>query len=182
MGVTQLLLWNSGFITEVSEGFIKKWSALPVKTVHRKQLHPGEHFYFQELQLQKSVKVSDVNKLVFLQKSARIFFSINYCSRIFDLCPSTHFSFHEKLMKAKRMKTEHASTDKVFKYDLTKFQKYWSNKVVVGAHGRLNSQSPAKFLTTKHTPMLPLNYSGCLLCNMLIQQRCLTSCISFVTF
>lgn len=46
---------------------------LPVKTVHRKQLHPSEQFYFQELQLQKSVKVSDVNKLVFLQKSVRTF-------------------------------------------------------------------------------------------------------------
>lgn len=46
---------------------------LPVKTVHRKQLHQSEQFYFQELQLQKSVKVSDVNKLVFLQKSVRTF-------------------------------------------------------------------------------------------------------------
>ena len=53
-------------------------------------------------------------------------------------------------------------------YNLTKFEKYWSNIAVFGALGRLYSHSPIKFPATKHTPMLPLNYSHCLLHNLLI--------------
>ena len=42
------------------------------------------------------------------------------------------------------MEEEHTFVGKVFNYDHTKFQKGWSNIAVVGAHGRLQSQSYVK--------------------------------------
>ena len=66
------------------------------------------------------------------------------------------------------MKAEHPFVDKVFNYDLTKFKKKTklNNIAVVGAHVRLYSQSSVKIPSTKHTPMLPLKYSRCLLRNI----------------
>ena len=73
-------------------------------------------------------------------------------------------------MNTKQRKAEHPFVDKVFNYDLEKFQKGYSNIVVVGTHGRLYCQSSAKLPTTKHIPMLPLIYNPCLLQKILIQQ------------
>ena len=67
------------------------------------------------------------------------------------------------------MKAEHPFVDKVFNYDLTKFKKKQTklnNIAVVGAHVKLYSQSSVKIPSTKHTPMLPLKYSQCLLRNI----------------
>ena len=86
-------------------------------------------------------------------------------------------NFIKKVIKGKR-ETKHPFVDRVFNYSLTKFHNNWSNIAVFRAHGRLYSQSFVKILATKHTPMLPLNCSRCLLCNMLIQHICLASFIS----
>ena len=51
-----ILFQETEFAINVSEGLIKKQFAFPGKTVHRKQLLPGEHFYFNGLQL--PIKVS----------------------------------------------------------------------------------------------------------------------------
>ena len=106
------------------------------------------------------------------------------CSWNLVLCPSTYFLFltgqkklHKKVTKTKQKIAEQVFVDKVFSYDLLK-----ENMVVVGAHERLESHSSVTILVTKHTPMLPLNYSYCLLHNILIQYICLTSCISLLTF
>ena len=64
------------------------------------------------------------------------------------------------------MKAEHPFVDKVFNYDLTRLKKKKLNNIaVLGAHVRLYSQSSVKIPSTKHTPMLSLKYSRCLLPN-----------------
>ena len=68
------------FMTDVSEGFIRKQFAFPGKTVHRKQLLPSEHFYLllqastSHKNFKKIVKALNVHKLALLQKD---FFSFN---------------------------------------------------------------------------------------------------------
>ena len=87
---------------------------------------------------------------------------------------------HKKVINAKPRKVEHSFVDKVFNFDFTKFQKDWRNIMVAGVHRKLYSQSSVKFPVKKHTSLLPLNYSHCFFihCNRLIQDTCLTSCIS----
>ena len=65
--VTQLLFWNTGFIIDVPEGFIKKWFELPGKTVHRKQLLPDEHFLLSRAPTcHKNFKINQLKYQFFL--------------------------------------------------------------------------------------------------------------------
>ena len=107
--------------------------------------------------------------------------------------------FHLCVITAKRGKVEQPFADKVFHYELHKFRKYWSNIAVVGAHERLCNQSSVKqsinqslcnqssvnqsinhcainHLSNNQSQlqnklMLPLNYSRCLLRNIIISQH-----------
>ena len=74
------------------------------------------------------------------------------------------------VIKVKQRKFEHPLVDKVFNYDLAKFEKDWNDIAVVGARESLYSQSPIKILATKRTPILPLNYIRSLLRNIFIQH------------
>ena len=112
-----------------------------------------------------------------------------YCSCNFDLCPSLHFLYltrKEKVsQKGNKSKVKERQTPfcrQEFIYDLTKFQKDWSNIALVGAHGKLYCQSSEKIRATEYTPMLPLSYSRCLLRNIWIQHTYTTYCISLFIF
>ena len=61
--------------------------------------------------------------------------------------------------KGNKRKTEESWTtflNKVFNYDLTKFWKERRIAAVVGAHGKLYSQSSLKIPAAKHTSIFPL--------------------------
>ena len=132
--VIQLLFWNTGFIFDVSEGFIKKYFALPGKTFHKKQLLPVEHFLLSraptshndfkknELKLTKR----NVHKLDSLQRMFRFFLIlfitnellINLIHRIF-VSDENRNSFRRK---PKRRKVEHPFVDEVFNYHSPNFK------------------------------------------------------------
>ena len=132
--VIQLLFWNTGFIFDVLEGFIKKYFVLPGKTFHKKQSLPVEHFLLSrartshndfkrnELKLTKR----NVHKLDSLQRVFRFFLIlfntnevlINLIHRIFVFDENTN-SFRRK---SKRRKVEHSFVDKVFNYHSPNFK------------------------------------------------------------
>ena len=90
---------------------------------------------------------------------------------------------HEKGNKNKMEKSQTPfSQVKYLTITSANFKKDWSNTAVVGAHERLYSESSETLPVTKQTLLLPLGYSRCLLCNILIQHICLMSCISLLNF
>ena len=112
---------------------------------------------FSEIFQKKSVK-ANVHKSAFFYERVFRFFLIQFITRkiliyvlhrIFRFWLLVLKELHKNVIKAKRRKAEHRFVDKVFIYDLTKFQEDLINAAVVGAHARLYSQSSIKIPGTK---------------------------------
>ena len=131
--VTQLLLWNAGFMIDVLGSCIKKWYVLPGKIVHQKQLPPGVHFLLWPAPAShKNFKRNQLKRQMFtnqlLYKSVFRFFLIQIIARwtlIYFLHHIFRFWLEQKKLHKKLIKTEHLFVEKVFDYDLTKFEKDW---------------------------------------------------------